>query len=289
MTGSDKRRALILLVLVAIMVAIIAANLRQLEFQPGMPIPELAGNPGGVAPLDAEQVVAVHANQFIKMLLALTLSCATLYVIVRALWSCKWRDIWSYLRQAIVVCIVATGLPFLIMMLGKSKGTHGPELYLPPPSPIRTAPLGTVPSALLWVVGLGLLVASLFLAWLISRPERRDSTMDRIGRQAQQAWQALRNGERLKDAIIRCYRQMSLALAEEQGLERDDFMTTSEFETLLTAAGVPCEPVHRLTRLFELVRYGKGQPDPADEQSAILCLEAIMSFCQARRKADGHE
>ena len=52
MSDREKRRALILLVLAVVMVVIIAANLRQLEFQPGLPMPELVGDSGGPAPLN---------------------------------------------------------------------------------------------------------------------------------------------------------------------------------------------------------------------------------------------
>jgi hypothetical protein len=55
-------------------------------------------------------------------------------------------------------------------------------------------------------------------------------------------------------------------------------MTTREFENLLEIAGVPHNPIHQLTQLFEAVRYGNWQPNPIDEQKAIHCLEAIMLF-----------
>jgi hypothetical protein len=78
---------------------------------------------------------------------------------------------------------------------------------------------------------------------------------------------------------------MSLALEQEQGIERKDFMTTREFEHLLETAGVPHDPIHQLTRLFEAVRYGNWQPNPVDEQKAIHCLQAIMLYCREPKKA----
>jgi hypothetical protein len=77
---------------------------------------------------------------------------------------------------------------------------------------------------------------------------------------------------------------MSLALAQEQRIERKDFMTTREFEHLLETAGVPYDPIHQLTQLFEAVRYGNWQPNPVDEQKAIQCLQAIMLYCREPRK-----
>jgi len=289
MNGSEKRRALILLGSVVVMLVIVIANLRQLEFQPGMPVPELVKGEVVSAPLSTEPVVAMHASEFVKMLLVLTLSSAALYVIIRGLRACSWRDVWSYVRQAIIVCAVATGLPFLVMMLGRSKSSFVAELHLPPPPPVRTAPLGTVPPLVLWIVGTLLLAACLFVAWRMTRPGRQMDTTDLIGQEAQQAWLALRSGQGLREAIIRCYRQMSRVLAEEQGLERKEFMTTGEFEALLAEAEFPSEPIRQLTRLFERVRYSKGQPALADEQNAVQCLEAIMLFCQSRPRTDGNE
>jgi hypothetical protein len=105
-----------------------------------------------------------------------------------------------------------------------------------------------------------------------------------VGLEAEKAWQELIAGVGLKGVIIKCYRQMSLALEKEQGIERKEFMTTGEFEDLLEAAGFPSAPLHRLTRLFEAVRYGNWQPNPLDEQNAIDCLGAIMLFSRKAKE-----
>jgi hypothetical protein len=108
--------------------------------------------------------------------------------------------------------------------------------------------------------------------------------MDILELEAEKARQELKTGLGLKDVIIRCYRQMSLALAKEQGIEREDFMTTGEFENLLEATGVPHDPVHQLTQLFEAVRYGNWQSNPIDEQKAIRCLEAILLYSREAKE-----
>ena len=114
----------------------------------------------------------------------------------------------------------------------------------------------------------------------------RATTIDVLGLEAEKARQKLKTGLGLQAVIIKCYRQMSLALAEEQGIEREDFMTTREFENLLEVIGVPRDPVHQLTQLFEAVRYGNWQPNPIDEQKAIHCLEAIMLYSRAMKEAN---
>jgi hypothetical protein len=74
-------------------------------------------------------------------------------------------------------------------------------------------------------------------------------------------------------------------MKKAQLIELKYFMTTGEFENLLKAAGVPHEPIHQLTRLFDAVRYGNWQPNTADEQKAIQCLESIMLYCRQAREA----
>jgi hypothetical protein len=76
---------------------------------------------------------------------------------------------------------------------------------------------------------------------------------------------------------------MSQALKKGRGIERDASMTTGEFEASLEAAGIPHEPIHQLTRLFDAVRYGNWQPGPAEKQKAIQCLEAIMIYSHNAR------
>jgi hypothetical protein len=69
---------------------------------------------------------------------------------------------------------------------------------------------------------------------------------------------------------------MSMAVKQGRGIEREDFMTTGEFERVLGAAGIPREPLRQLTRLFDAARYGNWQSNAAEEQRAIQCLEAIV-------------
>ena len=142
--------------------------------------------------------------------------------------------------------------------------------------PVVTSPLGSAPPSLLWLVGIGLLIITVLVAMWMFTPVRQAGPLDLLGLEAERARQALISGVDLKDVIINCYRQMSLTMKQDQGIEREEFMTTGEFERVMESAGIPQEPIHLLTRLFEAVRYGHWQPDAVDEQQAIQCLEAIM-------------
>lgn len=285
MTGSTKRKTLILLGLVMIVTAILAASLSQLELQPGMPLPRLEN--GGVAIPQSEQEPSAFfsANEILTALFILLLAGSILYVIYRIIRSSGWVNVRTAIQPILVITLIVGSISFLLLLLPRTQIPLPEELLLPTITPPVTSPLGLVPEPLLWLVGIVLLVSSTLLAIWIFTPSRRETTMDLVGLEAENAWQALMTGLDLKDVIIKCYRQMSLALEQERGIERKDFMTTREFENLLETAGIPHDPLHQLTQLFEAVRYGNWQPNPVDEQKAIHCLQAIMLSSRDGKKA----
>jgi hypothetical protein len=287
MTGSTKQKALVLLGLVMIITAMIAASLPQLELQPGMPLPRLRDNQVVVVPLEAEPLVVISVNEFVEMLFILIVAGSMFYVAFMLLKGANWKDLTTIIRPILVISSIIVGFIFLILLLPKSTAPVTVDFPTPTPQPLVTSPLGPVPPLLLWLVGIGLLVAGILIgSWIFNSASNRATAIDVVGLEAEKAWQALKIGLDLKDVIIKCYRQMSLALEQERGLEREDFMTTREFENILGAAGVPHDPIHQLTQLFEAVRYGNWQPNPLDEQKALQCLEAIMQFSREAQRTD---
>jgi hypothetical protein len=279
MTSSAKRKALILLGLVMIIMVIIAASLPRLEFQPGMPLPRLENSQLVIVSVEEKPFVAISVNEFFEVLFVLILAGSMLYVMYKLLRGANWKDLTTFIGWILFISLIVGGFIFLILLLPESKDSVPMELPIPTPTPPVTSPLGPVPPILLWLVGIGLVVISILIGiWIFGSATGRATTIDLVGLEAEKAWQALIIGLDLKDVIIKCYHQMSLALEKEQGIERKDFMTTREFEDLLEAAGVPHDPIHQLTQLFEAVRYGNWQPNMMDEQKAINCLEAIMIY-----------
>jgi hypothetical protein len=198
----------------------------------------------------------------------------------------EWKSLTTIVWPMVVISLILGSLAFLIMLLPHSEGSVAMDLPVPTPEPPATSPLGPVPPLLFWAVGIGLLGAGVLIAlWIFAPPPNWATTLDIVGLEAEKARQELRAGLGLKDVIIKCYRQMSLALEKDQGIERKDSMTAREFETFLQAAGVPYAPVHQLTQLFEAARYGNWQPNPVDEQKAVDCLEAIVVYSCAAREA----
>jgi hypothetical protein len=279
MTGNAKHKALILLGLVMIITVIIAASLPRLDLQPGMPLPKLEYGQVVIVPIEKEPLVSIEVNEFVKMLFIIILTGSMLYVMYKLLRGANWRDLTSLIQPILIITLTIGSLLFLMLQLPKTQGSIPMELPIPTPTPPIRSPLGPVPPLLFWLVGIGLLITgSLIGVWVFASPSGRTTMIDVVGLEAEKAWQAINIGLDLKDVIVQCYRQMSLALEKERGIERKDFMTTREFEDLLEAAGAPHDPVHQLTQLFEAVRYGNWQPNPLDKQKAIQCLEAIMLY-----------
>jgi hypothetical protein len=257
---------------------VIAASLPQLQLQPGMPLPRLQGGNVVAPPVEEEPIEAIPVSKFVVIFFSLILAGSMLYVMYKLIRGADWKEIKAFIRMMVVISLVVSGVVFLIMLMPRSESFAETEMPLPTPQPLPTSPLGPVPPSLLWLVGIGLLVASILMAIWILTSSRQAKPIDLVGLEAEKAWQALKIGLDLKDVIIKCYRQMSMALEQEKGIERKDFMTTGEFEILLEDEGIPHDPIHQLTRLFDAVRYGNWQPNPLDEQNAIQCLEAIMMY-----------
>ena len=152
----------------------------------------------------------------------------------------------------------------------------------------EVAPLGAfVASPPPWLItataiGLGILSAMIIVGtvWSIWRRRPRPATpLQRLAQEAEEAIASLRAGADLKNTVTRAYYQMGQVLNERRGIERDQAMTPREFERHLHQAGIPEEPVRRLTRLFEGVRYGDKTPGKDQEDQAIACLTFIVEAC----------
>jgi hypothetical protein len=287
MTGSIKRKTLVILGLVMVITVIIAASLPQLKLQPGMPLPELENNQVVVGAAGGEPYESIAINRFVMYVFVLFSVVLFLHVLYKLLRGADWKNIRATLRPILSISLIIIFTMFLIMLLPKTPATASEELILPTPAPIVRSPLGPVPPILLWIVGLSLLgIGTLIGIWIFRSTSDQFTTIDLVGLEAEKAWQELKIGVGLKDVIIKCYRQMSLALEKEQGIERKNFMTTGEFEKYLESEGVPREPIQQLTRLFEAARYSDWHPNSADEQNAINSLKAIIAYSRQAKEMD---
>jgi len=155
---------------------------------------------------------------------------------------------------------VGTGLP--------------PAVFTPAASPLVIIIISVV---------LALMIAGL-VVFLILRSQRgaslQTTPLMRLADEAQAALDTVQAGGDLKNAVLRCYFEMSRALVDQRNLKRDRSMTPHEFELLLLSKGMPGESVQLLTRLFEEVRYGTKVPGQREEWMAVSSLTAIIEACK---------
>lgn len=125
-------------------------------------------------------------------------------------------------------------------------------------------------------------VVGLF-GWRLWHNRRRsEETLDLLAREARSAVEALRSGGDIRNVIIRCYFEMVQVLNRQRGITRKEGMTPREFERRLFELGLPVEPVTKLTRLFESVRYGAKDLGEVEERQALAYLEAIVQASGGR-------
>jgi hypothetical protein len=287
MTGKTKQMTLIFLGMAMIITVVIAASLPRLELHPGMPLPSLDNGRMVFAPIEEAPLVSISVNDFYKSLIFPILAGLILYIFYRMFRSIGWKKLGSFIQPLIAICMIIFSVVLIVFLLPKNRSAPVIEMPLPidTPPPV-TSPLGPVPPILPLFVGIGMLLISILLGIWIFLSRRRPTAVDLVVLEAEKARQELIEGKDLKDVILKCYLQMSLALKKEQGIERENFMTTREFENILAAAGFPYDPIHQLTQLFEAVRYGEWRPNRVDEKKAINCLEAIMEFSAELKKKD---
>jgi hypothetical protein len=286
MTGSEKRKAQFLIAIVMVMTAILAVSLPGLNLLPGMPLPQIENNDVKASPPPFLPQDAISINRFMAIFFGILVSCAVIYTLYKVIRGSSWKDILGFLRAILGISLFMMVVMVAVMLMPASEVAVPVEEVLPTPAPPIRGPLGPIPPVIIWFVGFILLaIGTLIAIWVYRSLKGGGSTIDLVGKEAARARQDLMIGVGLKDVIIRCYRQMSLVLQQEHGLERKESMTTYEFELLLEEAGVPDKPIRELTRLFNLARYGNWNPNPQDEQNAIDCFDAIVKFSQEAREA----
>ena len=129
--------------------------------------------------------------------------------------------------------------------------------------------------ALLWI----LLMWALYRGWKKYLALTSKKPLGELARIARSSLNDLSSGRNSSDVIINCYLRMSDVVADKRQLQRDIAMTPQEFATRLERAGLPGDAVRRLTRLFEMVRYGDRKSAPKDVTEAVSCLNTIVQYC----------
>ncbi|HSD85419.1 MAG TPA: DUF4129 domain-containing protein, partial [Anaerolineae bacterium] len=253
-----------------------------LELNPGIPLPKWEGGAGPPS-IESQPDVSIPISTFFKALLEVVGILVLVYCVYKSLMGVPWKEILGPALRIALLAVAAIVILFALANLPITSEPLAPEVLPPelkPPGP----PLGSPPAILFWLVWIGLGVMLIMLGiWASNRRTQNLRAGVSLETEAERAMQALQKGLDFKSVIVQCYRQMSLALQKERGIELEDTMTAREFEQLLDAKGLPRDPVHQLTQLFEAARYSLRQFTPADEQKAFDCLSAIVQFSRERK------
>jgi hypothetical protein len=128
--------------------------------------------------------------------------------------------------------------------------------------------------ALLVVLGAG-------IGWLFwYQRKRAANSLTELAHIARSTLQEIQTGEDWENKIVQCYVRMSSVVGARRNLNRQAAETPTEFAAQLEDAGLPGEAVHRLTLLFERVRYGAKKSTPNDIDEAVESLKAILHACR---------
>lgn len=282
MTPNTKLTVLLLLVAALFSLMLLAASLSNLQLTAGTPFPGVGSfdNPGQVISSSAKDTLSLPVLNGIFALFFLIL---LIYVLARLIIFVNFKKLFQF----ILAMIVLLGLVTLMPRITSNPSTYNPpQATKAPPPPAESypvSPLGQPPETLIWIViGICTLGIGLFAFNILKQSLGSGMVEDQLLLEAEDAVKALIAGNDLRSVIIRCYMQMTRALQEELGIERNEHMTVREFEDWLEYKGFPANPVHRLTSLFEKVRYGQQQINETDEKIAIESLNEIILFCKSR-------
>jgi hypothetical protein len=125
-----------------------------------------------------------------------------------------------------------------------------------------------------------ILIILLVAYYIYRRNYHQPNTSNQLKKEIDVAISEIHSGADLQNVIIQCYAEMGRILDQRRGIQRKQAMTPREFEAELQQIGLPQNPIQRLTRLFETIRYGNTPLPEATEKEAIECLSIIADACQ---------
>jgi hypothetical protein len=154
-----------------------------------------------------------------------------------------------------------------------SQGNVGEFAFSP------SQPSDTFLFVIMLIIALAISIAIWRVYVWVKVQNKTSNPLDEIANMARASLRELSLQTPPRDAIINCYENMSQAVTKRRGLDRKATMTAAEFAQKLRRAGLPDEPVDRLTRLFETARYSPHPSTQKDIDEAVLCLTSILKYC----------
>jgi len=274
----NKNLILIFLAVMAISILVLSASLPSLELKPGRRV-SMGINQAQESYIQDENGSEDAIEPILKTAIRITFFILGIVIPVLIIYGLRFPDIRRrFLRMLVFGVIIFAAAHYLqkrnfsmkmpAREINFSLGDQMPvalEQYVPDPPQWLVLIASFLISA--FILGIGIFIWRKFRA--------RSSPLEQVAEEARKTIDEIRSGVDLKEGIIKCYYEMTRVLSEERGLKRRQTMTTREFEKQLEEAGLVSGHVKRLTRLFELVRYGSKDLGEREEREALDCLSAI--------------
>ncbi|MCG3212740.1 MAG: hypothetical protein FOGNACKC_06434 [Anaerolineae bacterium] len=289
MLKSAKFRNLTALGLAIAALILLAASLPRLELAPGRDLPlgailaalrRMGGPLPGLGPLPFDPFRLLAALLWLALIVAVLMFIFSPQARREILKRFIIYLVWALLIYGLVAVFQPLAWPAPASddspATGELVDEAPPEEIIPPPPEFVFNP----PQWLVLATTVLLLAGPLAAGWWLWRklqPPPPDDSLAELTRSAQTAAAELAAGQDLKDTVLRCYRDMSLTLARSRNLHRASGMTPREFEAHLARSGLRTEHIHRLTELFERVRYGGQSLGRREELDALDCFNAIAN------------
>jgi hypothetical protein len=286
----EKRFILLLAIIMLVTLPLLAAGLRNLQFSEGYPL-------GILQSIPTQNYASDLVTQFVSVPLwkqaVFWILVMVLVVLMASLLSPELRK--RFFRAILSLVLTLFTLSYLLdhnlinlpEVQPASSGAAGAELQNQgdlPLLPVFSPP--DIPGWVNYLISLGVVLVFLGGTWVLLRWWQRlnrhyppPDTLKNFASIARSSLRDLTTGGDWADAITNCYVRMSEVVNRTRGLYRQEAMTPAEFAFRLERAGLPGEPVRRLTRLFEAVRYGARKPAQNEINEAVSCLNAILQYC----------
>ena len=279
MPARTKRIVLLLLGISTLSLVLLTSSLSGLDLRTGTPFPGGGSVGNSLQPYAGMGSTNAYSLPLLQGAFALTLLVLMIYLMTRLIAQADIKQIFKLVLAVLILFALVLMIP-RIMPVESAPPPGGSSLALPPSFEYPTSPLGEPPRELIWGVAAVFLLGVGLLAFkILMRPPLPAVDNDQLLREAENAINAIKAGEDFSDVIIHCYLQMNRVLQKEQGLQRVGTMTVREFEDWLGSRGVPPDPVHQLSFLFEKVRYGMQPPNRNDEAMGVDSLNEIIKYC----------
>jgi hypothetical protein len=283
----NKRLILLLAALALVALTVLAVSLNEVSFRTGERFSRTEAVEVQFSPADVARAwtgIPVWKQLIVWMMIAL------LVILIGLLLSPEFRKrlFLLFVRSALTFW----GIYYLLRNYGEQIFAFlvPPEIVEIQPNETSVTPLPVfqppqVSPTLSYLISFAFALLCLAVIWGLYRGWQKytalntKKSLDDIARIARSSLNDLASGRDSSDVIINCYLRMSDVVSDKRQLRRADATTPNEFALRLEQAGLPSDAVKRLTRLFEVVRYGDRKSGPKDVNEAISCLKTILHYC----------